>query len=695
MKKIFAIFLAVLCASIAMAQSYVPGHLTVILKDAAMQGMLVQSDGSVILPNATSLNTMNSSNGLIAMRPLSMKAGSPYRFFFDFEFPSTANMDALNSSYASNSFVWWASKIPNGNLESFGASGAANSFSNTHSPLPCGPLYPNDPAFPREWHLDQPNDIDMNLPETWEWTTGNPNIVIAICGGGVAVDTSANGYAYVRNDLARNIWTNPGEIGIDELGRDKRTNGKDDDHNDFVDDIHGWNVLFDNGDVEARYPTPPPGCVTGREEECFYLIGHGTFGAAWASSQIDNTPLDPVVYTRNGWVGIAPNCKIMGLSSVAGPHVRSGYPTEGVWSIIYAYENGATALAYLYGLYGDYLSRFLDSAYAHGMLVTNGFGNAGPSSFDLAPPAINCQLVRQDGTLYPGNPVDSRLEIFSPGDFGSGQSACAVAAVIALMKSINPYLTAPQLRYILLHPTSTTPVPASPVPVGRTDALKAIRNATASPIFKSLTGNDGEHPLLKWDPNPIISIFPLNPVIDQYVIQRKRHYMDELCFQDLAIVPGSATEYIDMQETVGRLPGEHSPPTEYKIRARLNYGTSTIMSVPSNMLSIWTHSNGVGNGDGVGKISSRNTPTQTRLLGNYPNPFNPNTTISFDIGEAGFVSLKVFDLLGQEVATITNGVAIGGHYEVAFDASALASGVYIYRLQAGGFSETRKLILSK
>jgi hypothetical protein len=71
------------------------------------------------------------------------------------------------------------------------------------------------------------------------------------------------------------------------------------------------------------------------------------------------------------------------------------------------------------------------------------------------------QLVRQDGALHQGNPVDSRLEIFTPGDFGSGQSACAVAGVIALMKSVNPFLSAAQLRSILLDPSSTTPVPAS------------------------------------------------------------------------------------------------------------------------------------------------------------------------------------------------------------------------------------------
>lgn len=107
MKRIF--ILVFFGATIAFAQSYVPGHLTVILKDEAMVGMTLAADLSATLPNAGSLNTLNSVNGLIAMRPLSTKAGSPYRFFFDFEFSPTADMDAMKAAYGANSLVWWAS----------------------------------------------------------------------------------------------------------------------------------------------------------------------------------------------------------------------------------------------------------------------------------------------------------------------------------------------------------------------------------------------------------------------------------------------------------------------------------------------------------------------------------------------------------------------------------------------------------
>jgi hypothetical protein len=78
---------------------------------------------------------------------------------------------------------------------------------------------------------------------------------------------------------------------------------------------------------------------------------------------------------------------------------------------------------------------------------------------------------------------------------------------------------------------------------------------------------------------------------------------------------------------------------------------------------------------------------------NYPNPFNPSTAISFALPKASTVELKIFNLLGQEVATLLNEEKTSGIYQVEFDASTLPSGVYFYRLQAGDFVQTKKMIL--
>jgi photosystem II stability/assembly factor-like uncharacterized protein len=91
----------------------------------------------------------------------------------------------------------------------------------------------------------------------------------------------------------------------------------------------------------------------------------------------------------------------------------------------------------------------------------------------------------------------------------------------------------------------------------------------------------------------------------------------------------------------------------------------------------------------------RNTPKTFNLAQNYPNPFNPITKISYAIPQNSFVELKVFNLLGQEITTLVNQEKPAGYYEVDFNASNLPTGVYIYKLQAGSFIETRKMILLK
>lgn len=84
-----------------------------------------------------------------------------------------------------------------------------------------------------------------------------------------------------------------------------------------------------------------------------------------------------------------------------------------------------------------------------------------------------------------------------------------------------------------------------------------------------------------------------------------------------------------------------------------------------------------------------------KLNANYPNPFNPSTKIRYDIGDTRFVTLKVYNVIGQEVALLVNKEQNAGSYEVEFNAIHLTSGVYFYRLQSGGFVESRKMILLK
>jgi len=90
-----------------------------------------------------------------------------------------------------------------------------------------------------------------------------------------------------------------------------------------------------------------------------------------------------------------------------------------------------------------------------------------------------------------------------------------------------------------------------------------------------------------------------------------------------------------------------------------------------------------------------NIPTEFRLDQNYPNPFNPTTHISFAVPERAYVNISLYNSLGQQVKTLISEEKMPGYYQLNFDASGLASGIYIYRMQAGHYSQIRKMILMK
>jgi hypothetical protein len=87
--------------------------------------------------------------------------------------------------------------------------------------------------------------------------------------------------------------------------------------------------------------------------------------------------------------------------------------------------------------------------------------------------------------------------------------------------------------------------------------------------------------------------------------------------------------------------------------------------------------------------------TDFQLYQNYPNPFNPSTTIEFDLPMTSEVTLKVFNILGEEVATLLSASLLSGSYKYEWDASNLASGIYLYRFQAGDYVETKKMMLMR
>jgi len=97
----------------------------------------------------------------------------------------------------------------------------------------------------------------------------------------------------------------------------------------------------------------------------------------------------------------------------------------------------------------------------------------------------------------------------------------------------------------------------------------------------------------------------------------------------------------------------------------------------------------------VTEVEDFTLPLEYSLAQNYPNPFNPSTTIEYSIPQGGFITLRVFNILGMEVANLVNGQVDAGKHKIEFDASGFNSGVYFYTLESGNFTKTKKMILIK
>lgn len=98
-----------------------------------------------------------------------------------------------------------------------------------------------------------------------------------------------------------------------------------------------------------------------------------------------------------------------------------------------------------------------------------------------------------------------------------------------------------------------------------------------------------------------------------------------------------------------------------------------------------------GNEGGTNETAS--VPTETKLIGNYPNPFNPTTQISYQLKEAAEVTIKIYDVLGKEVKTLVDGFKEEGYHQVSFDASSLSSGIYFYTMKTKEKYDIQKMLL--
>lgn len=348
---------------------------------------------------------------------------------------------------------------------------------------------PNDPYFVNgsQWPLNNTGlnggvvGADIMAPAAWSVIHDAPNVVVAVVDSGIRM---------THQDLAANLWVNPGETGVDAQGHDKSTNGIDDDGDGYVDDVHGANILNHSGNPTDDW-------------------GHGTHVAGIIGA-VGNNGL--------GIAGIAWRVKLMAVKFIAADHTYT--VSDAVTALDYARRHGAQIINASWGGY-TFTSPALQDAFSAlndaGIIVVAAAGNDGsdndtkplyPASYPY-PNIISVAATTNDDTLAgfsnygartvdlgaPGQDVlscwngsDSDYETLS----GTSMACAHVTGACALLWAAYPGSTAQQIIQRIL--TTVDPLPelnGRTVTGGRLNLAAALSGATLDPVITSPTTATG------------------------------------------------------------------------------------------------------------------------------------------------------------------------------------------------------------
>ncbi len=186
-----------------------------------------------------------------------------------------------------------------------------------------------------------------------------------------------------------------------------------------------------------------------------------------------------------------------------------------------------------------------------------------------------------------------------------------------------------------------------------------------------------------------------NSLVTSYTIYRKvKHNGVWGSLTQIGTVNAGVQSFTDYEYT--KTYGTDKDLLQYDIRAHLAAGGGyTAVDADPNFVSVYGETNVLTLSDQIAISQVSLQIPNSYSVSNYPNPFNPTTVINYQLPAEGFVTIKVYDMLGKEVAELVNENKAAGYYRVSFDASKLASGIYIYSINAGSFSMSKKMILTK
>jgi subtilisin family serine protease len=521
-------------------------------------------------------------------------------------------------------------------------------------------------------------DADIDAPEAWNITRGSSSIIIAILDSGIPMVNGSLSHPDLNN--ASKFILGP----------------------DYI-DPNGANGVRDG-------------------------YGHGTHVTGIAAAETNNS---------TGIAGVCENCRVMVIQVFADPG-GGGSHTAFRSGVIYAVDHGANVINYSGG--GSASStkeQGVQYAYNNSVLIVSASGNnngsiiwpaaysssysnviaVGSTQYNDARASYSnygsqLNVVAPGGAHDGGYPVDSG-DIYSTmpsytvtlngspyyvaEDYGylpgTSMAAPHVSGVAALMLSISPNLTPAAIRIGIENTADKVPGMGGQnftnyYGWGRVNAYEAVNEVPKPPTNLYISGYQGGMPRINWTAST-------SPDIDYYELWWQQYYPPQ-GWQLLTTT--SATSWVDSRVTIDLYGPEDT--YCYKALAVDNDGLKSDFSNSDCIL--------VDESPPWGKSGPDNTemaiPEMYSLGPNFPNPFNPTTTIRYELPEDSFTELRIYDLMGREIRTLVNGNETAGYKNVLWDGkdmfdNPVSSGMYVYKISARSlegnlqFSQTRKMIL--
>lgn len=588
-------------------------------------------------------------------------------------------------------------------------------------------IHPNDPQYSMQWHLNQASDVDIDAPEAWDSQTGNSAIIVGVLDTGVRYYHKdlggSNASPSTPQNSRGNMWINNDELtaGV--------PNGVDDDGNGYVDDWIGWDFVddpalpfgyFQMSGEDYDTTDNDPRDFNGHGTHCagnVAAINNNGYATAAAAGGWGNGTLQP---TANGVRVMALRIGYSAYDFFNDREVGFVQMDFAAQALYYAANNGARIVSCSWGsLNNGGIAAAIDYFLASGGLIFKAAGNDSVNNPDYMGGRTDPNLINVAATDTFDRKADfsnfgSWIDISAPGTGivssyhwhgdptgeyiaalnGTSMATPIAASVAALIWSVNPALTADEVRQILYDNADDIDA-ANPSYIGQLGAgrVNAAKSLSDTPLPVTLTSFSAEAAggriVLEWETQSEVNnvgfeiLRSFSETGEYRLIASYEDYPSlqglgnssigkKYSFTDQLAVKGLTHWYKLVDVDINGVREEHGPVS---------------VAMESEIIS---------------NLTDNTLPERFRLLPNFPNPFNPITRIQFEIPvtseELLEVRLMVHDLQGRKVKTLFEGSLPPGRFETAWDGSngngdAAASGIYVYSLKAGNFRQAGKMML--